>query len=364
MIRWEGPPRPDGTRGQMSLRVRGTREDAIRERAARMIRAHGLYVGITYNELWDAITEPSFTKDELKPKTVDGYLRVWKAELKERIGKKRVIDTRPSFVEDVLGQIESAWVQKAAHSLWRKMVNQAIHEGLDMANPVDRYVRRKRAVAAPRPVLESRDVKVWLTAIASYKHRSALLAMAGAGLRVEEAVVLTAEDIHAAQHRGRLYVVIDVHKTLVSTSKGKVLQDTTKTPFSKRTVWIGEPFATPLLEALPESGPIMPSMMRWQGGDLKAKHFLGPTYMTETYRKHFRESEMYYVCPGKLRKSWSNWQAEAGTEDSLASLQMGHTDGTTRGRNYQSLTRAMSIRMADALTELIDEESAFAVSIA
>lgn len=363
-IRFEGPAKPDGSRGQVSMTIRGTREDARRERATQIARARGIHAGITYGELWDAFVEPSFVKYELKAKTIDGYTRVWNKELKGRISRKRVIDTTPSYVEDVLANIESAWVQRAAHALWRKMINQARHEGLSMANPVDQYIVRKKAVAAPRPTLESKDVMVWLNTIADYRHRAAPLAMAGGGMRVEEASVLIAEDIRPVRHRGKLYAVVNIRNTLVSTSWGKVLQDSTKTPFSERTLWIGEPFATPLLEAIPESGPILPSQTPWQGGELKAKHFIGPTYLTETYREHIKDSGMYYVNPGKLRKSWSNWQGEAGTEDSLVSLQMGHTDGTTRGRNYQSLTRVMSIRMADALEELIREESAFAFAIA
>ncbi len=363
-IRWEGPAKPDGSRGQVSKRVHGTREDARRERARQMLRANGIHANITYGELWDLVTEPSFEKDHLKAKTIDGYERVWNKELKGRIARKRVMDTRPAFVEDVLAKIESAWVQKAAHSLWRKMINQAIHEGLVIANPVDRHISRKQAVAAKRTTLESRDVKVWLKMLEPYPHRAPAIAMAGCGLRVEEAVVLLAEDIHAVTHRGKLYAVVHIHNTLVTTSHGKVLQDTTKTPLSERDAWIGEPFASALLAAIPESGPIMPGRVKYYGGELKTKHFLSPTFMTKTYKQHCERAGFYYVNPGKLRKSWSNWQTEAGSPDSAASLQMGHSDNTTRGRNYMSLTRAMSIMLADNLTELIEEESAFAIKIA
>lgn len=362
-IRWESAPKPDGKRGQMSRTVAGTREEAKRQRAAEVARSRGCYRGITYQELWDAVTEPSFALDNLKARTVEGYERSWHAELKKHIAKKRVIDTTCRFVEDVLAQMPSPWTQKACHALWRKMVNQAIHEGLDMRNPVDRYIRRGRAEAAPRAVLESRDVRRWVNRLGSFPHRAVLYALAGGGLRVEEAMALTVADISRTEHRGRVYAVASIHRTLVQGSHGRILQDTTKNRFSARTIWIGEPFATALLDALPETGPICPSRILWGGGELHERHFLAPSSLTNSYRKWCASEGIDYVNPGKLRKSYSNWHAEAGSPDSAVSLSMGHSDGTTRGRNYQSLTRAMSIMLADNLTDHLEEEAAFAMAV-
>lgn len=49
--------------------------------------------------------------------------------------------------------------------------------------------------------------------------------------------------------------------------------------------------------------------------------------------------------------------AEAGSPDSLVSLSMGHSDGTTRGRNYQKHTRRGMALVADCLTDYLLESA-------
>lgn len=58
-----------------------------------------------------------------------------------------------------------------------------------------------------------------------------------------------------------------------------------------------------------------------------------------------------------MRSIYATWHGEAGSPDSLVSLSMGHSDGTTKGRNYQMSTKKGLILIADLLTDYIYEES-------
>ncbi len=60
---------------------------------------------------------------------------------------------------------------------------------------------------------------------------------------------------------------------------------------------------------------------------------------------------------GDMRTVYSTLHGEAGSPDSLVSLSMGHSDGTTRGRNYQKHTRRGMALIADCLTDYLLESA-------
>lgn len=342
-IHWDDGYDSNGKRRKHSRTIYGTWEDAEYELAKEYIRRGGTFPDMTYEQLWDGIVEPSFEKRELAVRTIQGDKRVWNKELKHRIGKDIVRDTTPRRVESVLDEIKSAWVQRSTFSLWRKMINLAIHEGLDMRNPCTRYVCRKKAVPEQRPLLEAHEVMEWMENLDGFMYESIVLILAGSGMRVEEACALTIDDIEISDR----YLYITLNKALVSTPHGSILKGMkTDDRFAIRTLAIGEPFASRIAELLPNEGIILSSKRSDNG-------YLNPNNFSRGYKKWCEAKKMKYVNAGKLRKSWSVMQGEAGSLDSLVSLAMGHSDGSTRGRNYQQLTRSAAVGLADALTCLI-----------
>ncbi len=356
-IWWEGEIKPNGKRSQPSRVIYGTWDDAELELAKIYIQQGGDKPDMTYDELWGGIVVPSFDKYALATRTREENIRVYTRELGPRIGGDIVAETTPKRVEDVLAEIESPWVQRSAFSLWRKMVNLAIHEGLDMVNPCDRYVVRKKAVPRDRPLLHAHEVPEWMEAIRGFAFEAALLIEAGGGPRVEEASALMPEDIEPYVRSGRTYALIDIKKAVVPVIGGRELKRLkTDDRFCLRRIAVGEPFASRILETIPESGPICPSSTPYDGGEIKAIHFRRPDTITTAYREMLEAAGVKYVNPGKLRKSWSTMQGEAESPDSLVGLQLGHSDGTTRGTNYQKLTLKGTIQLADNLERLIQEE--------
>lgn len=355
---WEAGRKGDGKRNRPSRIVYGTRDDADLFLAVKKINALGCDEFTTYDEFWAAKVEPSFIKDGLATKTVENHQRVWARELQPRIGRDRVASTTCSRAEDVLREIESPWVQRSAYQLWKKICNLARRERIRTDNPVDRYIKLDRLPEVERRILDASEVVGWMERIRGLKHEAVLLAEAGGGLRPEEGIALLKEDVSRLEHKGRVYAEAVVGKALVSTRNGRELKGT-KNGFSERKSIIGWPFAERLLELAENEGPLCPNgrVEHEPGSPWEARHYISPVSFTNSYRQWCRDNGVEYVRPGKLRKSWSTMHGEAGSPDSLVQQAMGHSDGTTRGRSYQSATRRGNVLIADHLSELIAEET-------
>lgn len=359
-IWWEGDAKPNGKRKQPSKTIYGTWEDAELELAKIFIQRGGVLPDMTYEELWGGVIVPSFDKYDLAVRTREDNIRVWEKELEPRIAKDVVHETTGLRVEEVLAEIDSPWVQKSAFSLWRKMINLALHnKKVDMINPCTRYVYRKKAVPKDRPLLQAHEVMDWMASIRGIKYEPLLLAEVGCGPRVEEACALLAEDFTRLEQEGHLYYLVDINKALVSSRHGRVLKGMkTDDRYCKRVAAIGEPFSIRLDEILPKSGPLCPSGKSSEDGIYLAEHYTSPATVSSKFKAFCDKRGIKYVNPGKLRKSWSTMQGEAKSEDSLVSLAMGHSDGTTRGANYQTLTRSGALMLADNLSAHIKRETA------
>lgn len=345
---WKAGIGSDGRRKRPSATFYGTRDEAEVELALRYISENGVNDDTIYRQLWESVVDPSL--DNLAVRTAEGHRRIWRAELSDRIAGVRVRDTTRSLVEEILGEIESPWVQRSALQTWRKMFNMA---GLDMASPFDRSIRLKRAVPAMRPYLDASEVGWWLGLIRGMAWAPVLISEAGGGLRHEEACALDAEDVRAVEHRGRTYAVIEICKALTAASCGRVLKST-KNDFSGRTMVIGEPFATALLESVPESGPLCPSRRK---GGTGAKAYMSPNDITAEYRELCGSSK--YVNPGKLRGSWRTMHGEAGSPSDLVRKAMGHAGGETDERHYLRASKRGLVMLADNLTRLIEDDDIF-----
>lgn len=349
----------DGSGKRASKVLNGTRDDAELYLAMQRIGTVGCDPSITYSELWAAIVHPSFAKDGLATKTVEGYERVWERELMPRIGRELVASTTCERAEKVLRSIDSAWVQRSAYQLWKKICNIAIRNKIRQDNPIDRYIKLDKPPKSDKRILDASEVREWMESIRGIKYEPLLLAESGGGLRHEEATALCGEDIAPLEYRGKTYAAVSISKALVSTRGGRELKGT-KNGFSEREMIIGDPFASRLLEFAHAVGPLCRNEVPHEIGDpWEAKHYSSPTSITNNYRTWCERNGIAYVNPGKLRKSWSIMQGEAGSPDSIVMLAMGHSggDGTTRGRNYQKATRRGLIMIADLLAELIELES-------
>lgn len=337
----------DGTT-KRSKRIRGTREEAEAYLASQQL-SHKLVSDMEWSRYWSAAIEPSF--EGLAEKTVAEYRRLWARELEPRIGRAMVGDTTWRQVERVLGMVESPSVQQAAMRLWRKMCSFAVRDGLIDRNPVDRSIRLKPRKKRAKTLLVAEDVGPWLEALSETKYAPVFAMEVGGGLRHEEACAMVWENVEELEAYGQRYAVVKVERGLVTVGGRKVLKST-KNEHSVREVVIGEPFASVILGCHGGTGPVC-----GRGSEPYTKDsFTSPATVTHNWRNWCERNDVQYIRPGDMRSVFATLHGEAGTPDSLVSLAMGHSDGTTKGKHYQQRTRRGLMVAADSLTEFLAEE--------
>ena len=346
---------PSGKRVQKSKVIHGTRDEAEIELARRRIGDYRTQRLDTWGTFWNRVVAPSM--DGLAEKTRHSYNRVWNVELKPRIADDRVADTDYHRVCEVIADIKAPSVQRAAHTLRKKMCNMALREELMTWNPVDRSVRMKPRNRRKKHVVDVGELPAWMSSISRSRYFSLAVMEIVVGMRHEEACGVMGPDIREEHLRGERYAVVAVERAIVTVGGRKVLKGT-KTESSEREVWFAEPFAGIMLAAagVAGRGPLVPAP-GVRDGEVRVSRFANPQHVSRNWAKWCERNGVEYVRFGDMRSMYSNLQAEAGSPDSVVSLAMGHDDGTTRGRNYMSRQRRALAMIADNLVELIYEES-------
>lgn len=316
---------------QRSKTIDGSLDDAETFLARKKIDRSGIVsTSTTYAEYWQLAVVPTFAG--LAETTIADYERLWRVELQPRIGTHKVSDTTWRYVQHVLNEIDSASVAQHAYRLWKKMCNLAIRDGLLVTNPVDRNIRLPEHKRKEKVTLTGDEVLALLEAAKDSKYLPIVCMEIGGGLRHEEACAITRSDI---RFEGR-WAILSVSKAL-TTAQGKVIRKDTKTAFSERLVALGEPFCG-ILKA--NMGKI-PANVESQSN---------PSTISHNWRDWCKRHGVTYIPFGQMRTQFSVMHQQAGSIDSLVSLAMGHSDGTTRGRNYTVNTLPAMELLADNLT--------------
>lgn len=348
-IFWDEAPGADGKRCQRSLTVHGTRDDAEMMLARKRIaREHptGVDPSTTWEQLWAEAVVPTFAS--LQRKTIADYRRTWSVELKPRIAGHFVSDTTWDFVNSVIGDIQAPSVQRSAHRLWKKMCNIACRKRLMTYNPVDRAIAMKPIEKRKKAEVYGADVWPLLAGAYGTRYYALVILCLIGGLRLEEAMPLLKTDIR----RSGSYAIVCINKALTVVEDKKEFKET-KNESSVREVFIAEPFASALLLEVEqrETSAVFPGPKPPEGADPNETWYAHPERMSRNWRGWCKRHGMSHICPRDMRTNYSDLHADAGSEDSVVSLSMGHSDGTTRGRNYQRRRRAGLERIADNLAK-------------
>lgn len=352
-IRWPEKRDANGKRRNPSMIIYGTYDDADIE----LTRLHILNTGIVdkniiYDQYWSSVVWPSCA--DLEEKTKSGYKRVWNKELSPEIGSLRVRDTNYRLVCSIIANINAPSVQRAAHALWKKICNMAIHDRLLTDNPVDRTVRMKKRNKRIKGDIPADGFLNTIGMLEATRYQKLVILEAGGGFRHEEACPLMGEDISEIELDGQRFACVDINKALVTVDGRRVLKGT-KTDGSARQQLFAEPFASLLLDDR-NPGPLFPGRSP-KGDEINESWFANPQHISRNWRKYCERNGMDYVRFADMRTIYSDRHAEAGSLDSLVQLSMGHDDGTTRGRNYQRGTLKALAIIASNLTEYLTESS-------
>lgn len=337
---WEKGRRADGTRNRHSKRLHCTRQEA-EQFLARQIGLEDLPANeVTWFRFWAAYVEPTF--DGLQKRTIDDYQKLWSKYLAPSIGNTLVSDTDELLVDSVLAGLAPS-TQRHVKDVWRKACNIAVRRRLLGRCPIDSNTPLKPLRHRQKRLLDASEVFPWLEGLRGYKGELCFLAMLGGGLRPEEAYGLRYEDIQFIDG----YAIVSVKRALTY-SNGKVLKEP-KTGEQRETV-IGSPFAEMMATIVTGGDGVI--MASGKTG-LPAEEYTSPSTVCRNYRGWCERHNMPYVPPKNLRASYATLHGEAGSPDSLVSGSMGHSDGTTRGRHYQAITRRGLMLIADNLAEYL-----------
>ena len=336
---WGKGYRPDGKRDRHTATIHGTRQEA----EIFLARQIGVKTPkqTTWNEFFAVYVEPSF--EGLAKRTVDDYHKLWDKYLKPNIGTWKVCETDEDFVDITLAKISAPSTQRHVKDLWRKACRIAVRKKFLDRCPISADTPLKPLRATQKRLLDASEVHTWLDKLQGFKHELALLVMLGGGLRPEEAYGLHYEDFEQWGD----YLVVRVERALTY-SNGKVLKET-KNGFSEREVVLGLPFAERAAFLSKRGGIVCKSGRLGSPLELYASpHTIGTNYRLWCERKNAP-----YVQPRYLRSSFATMHGEAGSPDSLVSGAMGHSDGTTKSKHYQQITRRGLALIADNLAEYL-----------
>lgn len=347
-----GPINPEtGRRTEVGVAVRGSRVDAAV--ALAQLLGEGLPPETTWESFYNGVVRPTFSN--LSPKTVEEYERDWDVELRHRIGGERVADMDWQRANEVLTAIHAPTVQRSCGKLLKKMCNMAMRDRsrLLAANPVraiDYAPHRPR----PKRLVTVDGVLDFLEAVRGVKFEPLLLCELGAGLRPEEARALLWEDVSRYTFKGGEYAAIEVGKALTE-ARNRALYKETKNEESARTAIMGDPFASRLLELKEgRSGPLCPSGRPYDP-ERPESWYTSPSTIAHNWRGWCRRHGVEHVTDENMRSSYATMMGEALVPDSVVAGNMGHSDGTTKGRHYQRVTMRAKCMAADMLAELLEE---------
>ncbi|NPD33075.1 tyrosine-type recombinase/integrase [Eggerthellaceae bacterium zg-997] len=324
-----------------SKQLYGSLDDAERLLASKRLGAAPPSPSMRLERYWDSVVLPSC--DGLATRTRQGYGDLWGRLVRPCLGRCAVSSIGRADVQRCIDAVSSPETQRAVFRLIRKIMNRAVSDGLADRNPCDRYIELRPQRRRPKRLLAAAEVVPWLRSIDSSKYAPVMVAALGAGLRVEEACALDWEDVRFAERGGRAYCAIRVSKAIVTVRGGSEMKEP-KTALSRRVAVMGEPFASALRRHA-ASGPLC---RRADGGRTQ------PATVTRNFRLWCESNGVDYIQPRNLRSTFATLHGEAGSPDSLVSLAMGHSDGTTRGTHYQASTEAGLVAIADSLTRYLD----------
>lgn len=289
---------------------------------------------MTVGEYFDTLYLPSLEAQGLANGTVRLYTSSWNAHVRDRWRDVPLDEVRRQDVKRWLLSIPSAGGRNNAMKLLRQVLNAAMDDEIVDSHPMLRPIRLNaplRAGAKPSFVWGPSELFACIDFLytAPEKWRKLLpvvLAMAGGGLRREEAFALSRADM--AFLRGP-----EGCTCLVSVSKAYTPKDgfkSAKNDQSVRVAVLADPFASMLDETCPEFGPIVP------GAEWPLP--LNPTRATVSWKSMFAENggplELPYIWLNQLRHTHETLYQSAGIGDALNSRAHGHSQLKTDYSHY------------------------------
>lgn len=342
--------RHDGSRRRMSKVVYGSQTDAeielVRLRTELGVKPNK-NDSLTLSEYFEGIFVPVRGK-LMRKKTLDGYQSIYRNHIKPYFGDWKADTIGRADVQRWVVGLPTPATSERAFRHFRAIMRAMWEDELLDEEPLRRPVKLPRHTVQPTDVWTVEEVTEALSRLRGHQMEAIALAVAGGGLRREEALALDlpgdlvfsdAVDIETRQR-----TVICRFLIRKSWVNGDDQMDETKT-YRIRPVTIGDPFASRLQEIVADGRSKL--LMRKDGS-----RPLQPSSLCETWSRAFGKKGplhgMRYVEFRTLRHFHETVIAREGMDDGLNSKVHGHS-GQVMFRHYLT----MAERDADTAAELM-----------
>lgn len=317
--------------------VRGTKRDGW----SRLAELHVLHADdrptMTVGHLWEAYERPSLAEavesGRTSPRTFAAYEREWRANTGPRWASVQCTDVKPIDIQEwLLGMTKSAG--NIAKNVLKLTLDHAVLLDLIQSNPADRRYRLGRDTAREKFAYTVQQVSAALSSVRGTPAEAPAILSAMTGMRVGEACGVALSDIEWRDG----CAVVSIRRQL--TARGDVTERL-KTPSSRRTVAVGDPWASRLKEiadGLPEGAVYL--------NDNGVGEPVPRRTVTGWWKKMVEGSGVPYQPMQALRPSYQTNLHWSGVPIEMTSKILGHASTSTTVESYdrpreESLVRVM-----------------------
>lgn len=322
-----------------SKRVRGSARDADRELAALRLRYEGaarddsVPLGAFFRSVFVPECETRVASGDMAASTLNGYLRVWDASLKESWDDTPMRDIRPQGVQAWLNPMTAG---KARHA---KALMSAVLSRAETLEYIEVSPMRKRYVmptaASPRrrsdAVFSAEELEEVLAECrGEFFEPFAIMAACG-GVQRAEAVGVDPADVAEFPHESGAYAVVPMLRGVHNLSGEIVVEDHVKNSFRAEPAVVPPPHSLRLLEIARERAG-----ERWLVDD----GFGGPVdpdAVSREWKRWLSTTRHPFVPFGNLRNTYSTALHARGMEDSAVAKLMRHAELGTDYRHYNRI---------------------------
>ena len=294
---------------------------AAKIRESRQVAGHIVDLDISvadYTERWLNQIAPT-----IKPRTLDSYSASFRVHLLPRFGSIQIQKLHRGMIKDFLSDKLSSGQSRNSvrimYSALRAMLNEAVEDGIIVANPADRLGKKLKLFGEKNDLIKAlnREQLMLFLSKADEWYKPFFLLLSRTGLRLGEAIALEITDLDLEQY------TIKVNKAY---SRGEV---TTPKTGKERTVDVSDQLAESLKGMIAErkkkyvkKGKAMPQLLfpSWAGTPLNASN------IRRAFNRTLKKAKLpEHFTPHCLRHTFASILVQQGESLAYVQRMLGHS---------------------------------------
>jgi integrase len=314
-----------GKVGKIDRRINGSKEDAQEFEA----ECRGNKIKPSKKSLIDFLNDTWLPSLQVDPVTIESYKYGIKY-IKDSIGFVPLSEITAWHIEMAIHELPEGHKRERAKKVLSGGLTSATRWRLIPYNPIhSAQITIGDGVKRVRSTYTQNEVNAILDAFCGHRAEAVVVTMLGCGLRKEEAIALSWQDIDLATG------VIEIHRVWARGKDNKPEIKKTKTKKSTRKAYISGWWLTRLNELAPEpayddNGNAKEQPL-WPG---KSYAYIRPDAATRGFRRRIESVGLRYLPIGHLRHTYATLALANHVDVALVSLNLGHANISTTVNRY------------------------------